>query len=210
MSTDATKSHWLVILNSSAVTALITTLVGGLIVGSITSRYQDKEKLRDRARAETTQYLERERKVVEDAFSITGHLIAASEDIIQLTSSAFYERRRSSSDAATIRDKKKEIVTRYNDADATWHAQRTVLTLRLRMEHGNDQAISSAWNGMSSAVTDFSDCSRIWFEQHSDPVDGDKLKEACASRKRSLEDSINSLTNEILKARQTSSIAGNP
>src|SRR4029077_13844921 len=108
-------------------------------------------------------------------------------------------------DVSTIREKKRQIITRYNDADATWHAQRTILTLRLRMEHGNDQAMSDAWKEMSSAVTDFSDCSRIWFEQYSDPVDSDKLNEACATRKRSIEDSINSLTTEILRSRQESS-----
>jgi hypothetical protein len=189
---------------------LITTLVGGLIVGCITSRYQDKERQRDRARAETAEYLERERKVVEDAFSVTGRLIAASEDMIQVTSPAFDERRRSSPDVTTIREKKKEIITRYNDADSNWHAQRTILTLRLRMEHGNDQAFTNAWKEMSSAVTGFSDCSRIWFEQHSDPVDSDKLKEACATRKQSIEDSINSLTTEILRSRQASSAAQDP
>jgi hypothetical protein len=203
-------SLWLTILNSSSVTALITTLVGGVIVASVTSRYQDKEKERDRARAEATDYLERERKVVEDAFNVTGRVIAASEDMIQATSTAFDERHRTSSELGTIRNKKQEIVNHYNDADENWHAQRTTLTLRLRMEHGASQSVSSAWDKTSSAVTDFSDCARTWFEQHTGPVDNDKLKEACASRKHSLEDNLDSLTREILKSRQTSSMAMTP
>jgi hypothetical protein len=202
-----TKSLWLTVLNSSSVTALVTTLVGGVIVASVTSRYQDKEKERDRARAETADYLERERKVVEDAFNATGRVIAASEDMIQTTSSAFDERHRSSSELTTIRNKKQEIVNHYNDADGNWHTQRTTLTLRLRMEHGANPDVSSAWDKTSSAVTDFSDCARTWFEQHTDTVDNDKLKEACASRKRALEENLDSLTREILKSRQVSMTA---
>jgi hypothetical protein len=205
-----TKSLWLTILNSSSVTALITTLAGGVIVAYVTSRYQDKEKERDRARAETADYLERERKVVEDAFNVTGRMIAASEDMIQATTTAFDERHRTSSELTTIRNKKQEIVNHYNDADGSWHAQRTTLTLRLRMEHGTNQDVSNAWNTTSSAVTEFSDCARIWFEQHTDPVDNDKLKEACASRKHALEEKLDSLTREILKSRQASSMTAKP
>lgn len=196
-----TKTPWLAILNSSAVTALITTLIGGLVVGIVTSRYQDKEKERDRVRAETADYLERERKVVEDAFNVTGRVIAASEDMIQATSAPFDERHRAPSDLVNIRNKKQEIVNHYNEADGNWHAQRTTLTLRLRMEHGASQEVSSAWDKTSSAVTDFSDCARIWFEQHVEPVNDDKLKEACASRKRVLEENLDALTREILKSR---------
>jgi hypothetical protein len=205
-----TKSLWLNILNSSSVTALITTLAGGVIVAYVTSRYQDKEKERDRIRAETADYLERERKVVEDAFNVAGREIAVSEDMIQATSTAFDERHRTPSELKTIRSKKQEIVNHYNDADENWHAQRTTLTLRLRMEHGANQDVSSAWDKTSSAVTEFSDCSRIWFEQHTDPVDNDKLKEACASRKQALEESLDSLTAEILKSRKASSGMAKP
>jgi hypothetical protein len=205
-----TKPLWLSILNSSSVTALITTLAGGVIVALVTSRYQDKEKERDRVRAETADYLERERKVVEDAFNVTGRVIAASEDMIQATITAFDERHRTASDLKTIRNKKQEIVNHYNDADENWHAQRTTLTLRLRMEHGASQDVSSAWDKTSSAVTEFSDCARTWFEEHPIPVDNDKLKEACASRKHSLEENLTALTTEILKSRQASSGTAKP
>lgn len=205
-----TKSVWPTILNSSSVTALVTTLVGGVIVAYVTSRYQDKEKERDRVRAETADYLERERKVVEDAFNVAGREIAASEDMIQATSTAFDERHRTPSELKTIRSKKQEIVSHYNDADENWHAQRTTLTLRLRMEHGASQDVSSAWDNTSFAVTEFSDCARIWFEQHTDPVDNDKLKEACASRKHALEENLASLTTEILKSRQVSAGTAKP
>lgn len=205
-----TKSLWPTILNSGSVTALITTLVGGVIVAYVTSRYQDKEKERDRVRAETADYLERERKVVEDAFNVAGREIAASEDMIQATSTAFDERHRTPSELKTIRSKKQEIVNRYNDADENWHAQRTTLTLRLRMEHGASQDVSSAWDNTSSAVTEFSDCARIWFEQHTDPVDNDRLKEACASRKHALEENLDSLTTAILKSRQVSAGTAKP
>lgn len=205
-----TKSLWPTILNSGSVTALITTLVGGVIVAYVTSRYQDKEKERDRVRAETADYLERERKVVEDAFNVAGREIAASEDMIQATSTAFDERHRTPSELKTIRSKKQEIVNHYNDADENWHAQRTTLTLRLRMEHGASQDVSSAWDNTSSAVTEFSDCARIWFEQHTDPVDNDRLKEACASRKHALEENLDSLTTAILKSRQVSAGTAKP
>ncbi len=78
------------------------------------------------------------------------------------------------------------------------------------MEHGASQDVSSAWDKTSSAVTEFSDCARIWFEQHANPVDNDKLKEACASKKHSLEENLDSLTKEILKSRQASSMTAKP
>ncbi len=130
--------------------------------------------------------------------------------MIQATGTAFDERHRTSSQLTTIRNKKQEVVNHYNDADGNWHAQRTTLTLRLRMEHGASQDVSSAWDKASSAVTEFSDCARIWFEQHANPVDNDKLKEACASRKHALEENLDSLTREILKSRQASSMATKP
>jgi len=203
--TGGATPTWLAILNSSSVTALITTLVGGVIVAVVTSRYQDKEKERDRSRAEAADHLERERKVVEDAFNIAGHEIAASEDMIQATSTTFNERNRSSSDVASIRSKKQEIVSQYNTADQNWHAQRTTLALRLRMEHGSDQEVSHAWNKTSAAVTDFADCAHTWFDEHQGSADNEKLKEACASRKQLLQESLDSLTSEILRARQAAS-----
>ncbi len=199
------KSVWLAVLNSSSTTALITTLIGGFFVSYVTSRYQDKAKEVDRARAETNDYLERERKVVEDAFNITGRLIAASENIIQLTSGAFNERNRTPSDLALLRSKKREIINNYNDADRDWHAQQATLTLRIRMEHGADQGVSDAWEKTSSGVPEFSDCSRLWFETHAEPVDQNKLTTACASRRKALEESLDSLTRQILRLRQASS-----
>lgn len=200
------KSVWLAVLNSSGMTALITTLIGGLFVSFVTSQYQDKAKEVDRARAETNDYLERERKVVEDAFNVTGRLIAAAENMIQLTGSAFDERHRTSSDLALLRSKKREIINNYNDADRDWHAQQTTLTLRITMEHGADQGVSDAWGKTSSGVTEFSDCSRLWFETHAEPVDQNKLITACASRRKALEESLDSLTRQILRLRQASSM----
>ncbi len=199
------KSTWLAVLNSSGVTALITTLVGGLFVSLITSQYQDKAKEVDRARAETNDYLERERKVVEDSFNITGRLIAASENMIQLTSASFAERGRDSSELSLLRASKQQIIKNYNDADQDWHAQRTTLALRIRMEHGADQGVSGAWEKTSTALTEYSDCSRLWFEEHSEPVDQNKLISACASRRKVLEESLDSLTQQILRFRQASS-----
>ena len=200
-----TRSALLAVLNSSSVTALVTALIGGLIVSSVTSQYQDKAKERDRARAETSDYLERERQVVEDAFNTTGRLIAASEDMIQLTSSAFDERNRTSTELTALRGKKRQIINSYNDADQNWHSQRTTLALRIRMEHGADQSVSEAWQKTSSAVTEVSDCSRLWFETHTESVDQNKLTEACATRRRTLDENLEALTREILKSRQASS-----
>jgi hypothetical protein len=197
------KKVWLEILNSSGMTALITTLLGGLFVSFITARYQEKAKEVERSRAEVSDYLERERKVVEDAFAITGRLLAASENMIELTSDAFDERGRGSSDLGQLRRRKQEIVNRYNDADREWRAQKTTLGLRIKMEHGADQLVSDAWQKAAASATEFSDCSRLWFETHSDPVDQSKLELACANRRRSLEESLDSLTKEILRTRHT-------
>jgi hypothetical protein len=205
-----TGSPWLAVLNSSSVTALIRALVGGVIVSVVASRFQDKEKERDRARAETNDSLDRERKVVEDAFDIAGHVIGASEDMIQLTSSAFDERQRTLSQLTTIRSKKQEIVDNYNEADRNWRSQRTTLRLRIRMEHRADQGVSNAWDKTSMAVTEFSDCALGWFDEHPEAVEEIRLKDACASKRQLLEEDLDSLTREILKSRESPTIAVNP
>ena len=199
---SASNSVWLSVLNSSSVTALITTLIGGLFASFVTFLYQEKAKEVDRVRAETADYLERERKVVEDAFNITGRLIAASENMIQLTSDTFDERHRTPAQLTSLRTKKQEIISNYNEADREWRAQQAILRLRIRMEHGADPSVSDAWDKASLALSDFSDCSRLWFETHVEAADQSNLAMACATRRKALNDNLEVLTREILRLRQ--------
>jgi hypothetical protein len=206
-----TKTHWLQVLNSSTIAALITVILGTLLGSFLSSTIQEKSRKNDTELASYKEYLERERLVVQRVFQSIGSLEAASQNLIASSGEDF--------DVAGAKGREKDggagpkaqYLQKYNTADTAWHAQKLQLSLEMDLEHQNDPGVISAWQNVSSDLTSFSDCANRWLGTAPPRTTKAMQKEACKDSRNKLDQDLHGLTLSIVSARAKAVAAvGNP
>ncbi|MCU1256811.1 MAG: hypothetical protein JWM83_3110 [Candidatus Angelobacter sp.] len=206
-----TKTHWLQVLNSSTIAALITVILGTVLGSFLSSSIQEKSKKNDTELASYKEYLERERQVVEQVFQAIGSLEAASQNLIASTGEDFDSTKGTSKEKASVEGLKRQLLQEYNTADTHWHAQELQLGLAMDLEHQNDPAVMSAWQNVSSDMTSFSDCANRWLVTSPPLTTKTMQKEACKDSRSKLNQDLHALTLSIVAARAKAvAVIGNP
>ena len=205
------KTHWLQVLNSSTIAALITVILGTVLGSFLSSSIQEKSKKNDTELASYKEYLERERQVVERVFQAIGSLEAASQNLIASTGEDFDTTKGTSKEKASVEGMKRQLLQEYNTADTQWHAQELQLGLEMDLEHQNDPAVMSAWQNVSLDMTSFSDCANRWLVTAPPLTTKTMQKEACKDSRSKLNQDLHALTQSIVSARAKAVAAiGNP
>ncbi|HLK07357.1 MAG TPA: hypothetical protein VKV30_05440, partial [Candidatus Angelobacter sp.] len=125
------KTHWLQVLNSSTIAALITVILGTLLGSFLSSSIQEKSRKNDTELASYKEYLERERQVVQHVFQAIGSLEAASQNLIASTGEDFDNTTGSGKEKERVEGLKRQLLQEYNTADTQWHAQELQLGLEM-------------------------------------------------------------------------------
>jgi hypothetical protein len=196
-----TRAHWLQLLNSNTIAALITVIFGTVLGSFLSSSIQEKSKQNDTELASYKEYLERERQVVERVFQAIGSLEAASENLIASTGEDFDSTRVAGKEKERVEGLKRQLLQEYNTADTQWHAQELQLGLAMDLEHQNDPAVISAWQGVASDVTSFSDCANRWLGTAPPRTTKAMQREACEDSRSKLTQDLHALTLSIVAAR---------
>lgn len=205
-----TRTHWLQVLNSSTIAALITVILGTVLGSFLSSSIQEKSKKNDTQLASYKEYLERERQVVQHVFEAIGSLEAASENLIASTGDDFDTSKGTGKKKEETEGMKSQFLQDYNTADKQWHTQEPQLGLELDLEHQNDPAVISAWQNVSPDMTSFSDCAKRWVDHHTLTTFAIR-KEACNEFRSKLKQDLHALTLSIVSARGKAVAAiGNP
>jgi hypothetical protein len=206
-----TKTHWLQVLNSSTIAALITVILGTVLGSFLSSSIQEKSKKNDTQLASYKEYLELERQVVQHVFEVIGLLEAASENLIASTGESFDATKGTRKRKEQAERMKGQLLQEYNAADKQWHTQEPQLGLELDLEHQNDPAVISAWQNVSPDMTSFSDCANRWVEKRTTLTTITEQKEACNGFRSKLNQDLHALTLSIVSARAKAVAAiGNP
>jgi len=196
-----TRTHWLDVLNSSTIAALITVVLGTVFGSFLSSAIQEKSKKNDTQLASYREYLQQEREVVEKVFQAVGSLQAASENRIASTGENFNTTQGTSKEKEAVAGVKRQILLDYNAADTQWHKQEPQLGLELDLEHQNDPAVIAAWQNVSSEMTRFSDCAKRWADTRTSLTSLEMQKEACSESRNKLSQDLQGLTQSIVAAR---------
>lgn len=205
------KTHWLQVLNSSTIAALITVILGTLLGSFLSSSIQEKSRRNDTELASYKEYLERERQVVQHVFQTIGSLEAASQNLIASTGEDFDNTSAKGKEKDVGEGLKGQYLQKYNSADTEWHAQELQLGLEMDLEHQNDPAVISAWQNVASDMTSFSDCANRWLGTAPPRTTKAMQKEACKDSRSKLNQDLHALTLSIVAARAKAVAAtGNP
>jgi hypothetical protein len=185
----ANKKGWWPGFFYSSIFSTILTVFGGTIGGTfIANSVQEKSKA-----------LEERQQIVEEAFTNVGKTIAASQEIIDISSNSWDENRGKLKKTARqdIIEQKRAYWKAYNAAIANWRVQREriglILVSKGVVPQQKTQAID-AWAATVKAVEDFSECAVLYnSESAAQPELDSKVQNACSSTRKEVRKQLNAL-----------------
>lgn len=166
---NGSKPKWLLFLESTGGTALITVAIGGLAAQGITWLIQHRTAQRefaqtwlkargDQALQGHTAYLQEQRLALETAYTLVGKMAAASDNLITITDPAF--------DHPTSNDRKDMVRYRseFNTAEDNWREAEEKLSFQLSYYSDGDASVGSAWKSVRDAVDSYRECASRWHD----------------------------------------------
>ena len=194
------KPWWQILLESPGGAALITVLIGGLAVTLITGIFQSRQRESDQERAQTQATLERLRAEDErmqklrlesmtEALELAYQGIAASEDVISLSTEALSNAPKGQRDG---------IRRKYIDADGEWRKQHAIKGFTLAYYHHSIPGFSEAWQTTDSSVTAYMDCAAQWVIAH--PFYENGLTTGCREERRVFDVRLGQLQQTLASA----------
>jgi hypothetical protein len=181
------KPFWQVIVESAGGAALITVVMGGIIGGIITARYQAGQAELARERAGQQQMEQLRFEATKKSFDLVFESVAAAEDVINLASKAM---------ADAPREQRREIRQAYNHADVAWRKQRLLMGMTLAYYSKNYKDAAAAWDAVAKDVTAYMQCSEAWVNQHSYYQDGQPT--GCENERNKTDGTIKALQALVL------------
>jgi hypothetical protein len=205
------KPLWLQLFESAGFAALVTVLVGGLAGAVITSMLQRYGKERDARVAESRlehdrqvtayrQHLDRERQVVDEMYLRLGKFVDASRDLTTLSRREFCEECQKTPLPKRVVTEKQGVLDRYDSAMVDWNSNRLRLGMLLQLEHQNDRELLDDLEKASDAAERYAECADRWRTKY-DQLEIHEALKACEQSHRSVDESVQLLTNRILTLR---------
>jgi hypothetical protein len=197
------KPKWQAFFESTGGTALITVLLGTIGGAVITNLIQNANQRQQTRQLSLSEYLKGEHDTVQKAFDIVGQSIAASDNLNTITTNGFNPANFEKGEQANLVMKQKEAIRdQFNKLDEQWRATRETLTLNMRYYHGNDAALSTAWDDTSNKLTGYMNCQQAWYiKQLGTFVDDTVAARACDAERKSLDGSLQALSEALAKNR---------
>jgi hypothetical protein len=181
------KPFWQVVLESAGGAALITVVVGGVIGGIITAKYQAREAELERDRAKQQQMEQLRFEATKKGFDLVFATVAAAEDVINLASKEM---------AYAPAEQRNKIRKAYNLADIGWRKQRGVTGVTMAYYSKDYKNAVEAWNGVVNDLAAYMRCSEAWISQH--PFYQGSLPVGCIVERQKLDGTIQALQTLVL------------
>jgi hypothetical protein len=192
------KSKLMQFFESASGAALITALVGGLLVQLIAVSIQRGIKEREFQQAWM-------KDVVRSAYTLVGKSVGASEDLMLLTTDNFDpDKYPKGKDRDLVEKQRVLLKEQYNDADREWRRQQEALALLIGFYHRDDpKPVMDAWEEQGKAVSDFMDCAREFHLRNRvlPPGQREDPSKACLSQKDQVKAETVFLTERLSRSR---------
>jgi hypothetical protein len=185
------KPKWQMLIESSGGAALITVLLGGIVGGLITARYQSKEAELQRTRSKQDRVEQLRLDASKSAFDLVFATIAAAEDVINLSSQQMLVAPKAQRDG---------IRAAYNVADINWRTRSAVVGVTMAYYTMDYRGTTAAWMTVRNDVTKYFDCAGDWVGRH--PFYSDGLQAGCIDERKKADESIDALQNQVFGPKQ--------
>ena len=196
------KPVWLSVLESATVAALITALIGGVLVQVISASFQRSSTRREfndawlKARGDQalTAYRDYQREqfgAVDRVYSEVGEMISAGEAVI---AAAGWDRRRKETDRYAA-----DIVKHFNDREDSWVKSKPRFTFLLSYYSAGNDAIPRSWSSVAQGVDAYRECVSSWYEKpHDDRFPPEAI---CNVQRQAVDASLRLLGTELERSR---------
>lgn len=204
--TSDERPRWLQVLESSAVTTLVTVVVGGFLGNLFVSWYQARQKNNEQSLAEYRQYLHKEEEIVEHAYDVLGTAYLNAHQTLDLTRVSFQEKNFAKDDRKIIRAQRAEITDKINDFRAVWEKEREQIGFRLSFYHYGRPEVATAWRNAKTALEKLISCSDMYYDKYLTSKANVNGTEAllCSHEDKDYGDVLRALSEEITAARRYS------
>jgi hypothetical protein len=197
------KPVWLQALESSAVAALITVVLGGIFGQLIITTYQDNSKKNDQALAEYRQYLERQQSIVQQAYDLIGDCTFDSQTLISLTQPKFDLKNVKENQREDVAKQKRELLNKHNAIIEKWEKEKNKMGLLISYYHYGQPDVLKAWRGAQESVDGLLDCAIGNYHDFIEDPDATKGKgDICKDKMSGVETNLGALAATIDKSRQ--------
>lgn len=196
------KSVWPAILQATAPT-IATVLLGTILGGYLADHIQETNRRNEARRVAQQANLAAEQKIVDDAFTVAGKTVAASQDVIDIVGEGFDERAKglTTEERRVLVAQKNTVWQTYNSAIAAWRVERDRLGMLLAIRYDNPAEVNTAWRGVVDGVDNFSECALKYNKQSHQPIPHSELQFACDKQRGLLRDSLGKLTEIVVRER---------
>lgn len=197
------RGKWLEILNSSALTTVITVVVGGVFGNLIVSRYQDRQKQSAVAQEQYQIFLQKQRDVVDHAVELIGDGQFDSAGLLALTQPRFNVRNAQGKIPTDIQKKREEILSAHDSYVSKWGTGSFKTAVLLDYYFLGGGTVAEAWRSVAANLDDLENCAEKQYEdsqQHGFtntpvnklcPDEQGKLKQALEQFSHSLDEARN-------------------
>ena len=163
---EASKSHWEILANSNALTALITVLGTAFFGTLLAARIQERSRRAERALVEHKEHVNAEVDTVKRAYELAGKDISACEDLIAITGPEFDPRRYEAEKRKELENQKAEIRKQHNTIDAEWRHNRESLGYLISFYHHGRTEVITNWRDVQEAMEQYNACASDWSNNH--------------------------------------------
>jgi hypothetical protein len=195
------KPVWLRVLESATVAALLTGLVGGVLVQIITASFQRSAGRRefndawlkargDQALTGYREYQHEQFSAVDRVYSEVGEMISAGEAVI---SAANWDRRRKETNQYVI-----GILKHFNDREDSWVKSKPRFTFLLSYYSSGNEAIPESWSSVARGVDAYRECVSSWYEE---PHGQFPFEAICGVQRQDVDVSLRTLGRELERSR---------
>jgi hypothetical protein len=199
------KKRWLEILNSSAVTTLITVVLGGIVGSVIVSNYQDKQKQVAAAQEQYQVFLSKQRDVVDHAAQIIGDGQFDSAGLIGLTLRNFNIRNAKHQFSPELQKQRDDILSFHNSYLRQWGTDSFKTELLLDYYFLGQKDVPGTWSTTVDRLNDLNACA---WEQYREAHEHDKFSDPnnppCSDQQKNLADALGKFSKGLNVARSYS------
>jgi hypothetical protein len=144
-------------LQSSAGTAMITVIFGGVMVTVISAEFQMYSKKREIALLNLQQNIEKRHETVKSAFDLIGSSVGPADTYLRFNVAPenLPGVRRDKEDLRKQRDRMDAVDIEFEEAQRKWSGEKTKALLSLCFYFSDNEPIKDAWNDVDQAVSDY-------------------------------------------------------
>jgi hypothetical protein len=190
---DDRKPPWQVFLESGAVAALVTVVLGGWIGHTLTASVQDKIKDRELALARHKEIAAGRLEATKRAFYLIGGVISASEDLLAMTDPA-WDLKNVGEEFEQSKKQKEDFIKSFNASDKAWRKEREALGLLLSYYSADRPEIVRSWDNVEAAVDGYAECASKYYSKGSY---GKPVPNICPKERAALSRTLRALTEQL-------------